>query len=51
MRWTRNDTAAYDAVSRAGSSVLDAYDKYQLGRAYGQGGGSSREHPSRRKAD
>ena len=38
MRWTRNDTAAYEAVSKAGQSLRDAYDKYQLGSVYGQGG-------------
>jgi hypothetical protein len=38
MRWTRNDTAAYDAVSKAGQSIRDAYDKSRLGDAYKQGG-------------
>ncbi len=34
MRWTRNDTLAYDAVSKVGKQFLDALDERRAGEAY-----------------
>jgi len=37
LRWTKNDTLAYEAVSDAGKKGLAAYKDYQMGQMYEQG--------------
>lgn len=53
MRWTKNDSLAFDATMKAGQMIRDAYDNYQAGEAYkaGAGLGASTPEEYRRYAD
>ncbi len=39
LRWTKNDTAAFDATMKAGEAIRGMYDQYMAGQAYNEGAG------------